>query len=157
TIWPGSACVRCWPARSPTSHPPASRRCCYRPAECRVPSAECQRGARRWALGTRSKTLMDDFDRIDAAAEYVRKRIGPPADVAVVLGSGLGAFGESLTAAVTIPYEEIPGWPASRVVGHAGKLVSGLARKRRVLALSGRVHFYEGHRLDVVTFATRVI
>ena len=100
---------------------------------------------------------MDDFDRIDAAAEYVRKRIGPPADVAVVLGSGLGAFGESLTAAVTIPYEEIPGWPASRVVGHAGKLVSGLARKRRVLALSGRVHFYEGHRLDVVTFATRVI
>jgi purine-nucleoside phosphorylase len=100
---------------------------------------------------------MDDFDRIDAAAQYLRKRIGASADVAVVLGSGLGAFAESLTDAVTIPYEDIPGWPSSRVIGHAGKLVSGLARGRRVLALSGRVHFYEGHRLDVVTFATRVV
>jgi purine-nucleoside phosphorylase len=100
---------------------------------------------------------MSDFDRIEVAAEYVRTRVGAAAGVAVVLGSGLGAFAESLTEAVTMPYEEIPGWPASRMVGHAGKLVSGRARGRRVLALSGRVHFYEGRRLEVVTFATRVI
>jgi purine-nucleoside phosphorylase len=100
---------------------------------------------------------MNEFDRVEAAAEYLRKRIGAPADVAVVLGSGLGAFGESLSDAVILPYEQIPGWPASRVIGHAGKLVSGLAKGRRVLALSGRVHFYEGHSLEVVTFATRVI
>jgi len=74
-----------------------------------------------------------------------------------VLGSGLGAFGGSLGGGVTIPYGRIPHWPASRVVGHAGQLVAGAARGHRVLALSGRVHLYEGHDLATVTFATRVL
>jgi purine-nucleoside phosphorylase len=62
-----------------------------------------------------------------------------------------------LTGATAISYADIPGWPASRVVGHAGKLVVGTAAGRRLLALSGRVHLYEGHHPDVVTFAVRVL
>jgi purine-nucleoside phosphorylase len=97
------------------------------------------------------------LDRVELAADVVRERVGAVPDVAVVLGSGLGAFAESLSDAVTVPYDGIPGWPAPRVVGHAGELVAGRARNRRVLALSGRVHFYEGHSLDLVTFSVRVL
>ena len=97
------------------------------------------------------------FDRIVAAADAVRSRVGPVPDVAVVLGSGLGSFVESLAEAEAVPYDAIPHWPPSRVVGHAGTLVAGKARGRRVLALSGRVHFYEGHDLSTVTFGVRVL
>lgn len=100
---------------------------------------------------------MHYFDRVDAAAKSLRARLGAVPDVAVVLGSGLGAFADGLSGLSTVPYADIPGWPASRVIGHAGKLVSGSCHGRPVLALSGRVHFYEGHGLDVVTFATRVL
>ena len=97
------------------------------------------------------------FERTQEAAAFLRQRLPATPDVAIVLGSGLGAFGESLTDAVTLPYGEIPHWPASKVIGHAGKLVAGLAKGKRVLALSGRAHFYEGHDLGTVTFAARVL
>ncbi len=100
---------------------------------------------------------MSEFDRVEAAADVVRRRIGPPPQIAIVLGSGLGAFAERLTDGASLPYGDIPGWPASRMVGHAGRLVAGTAAGRRVLALSGRAHFYEGHPLDVVTFPVRVL
>ncbi len=54
---------------------------------------------------------------------------------------------------MVIPYGDIPHWPASKVIGHAGKLVVGKCRGHRVLALSGRAHFYEGHSMATVTFA----
>jgi purine-nucleoside phosphorylase len=97
------------------------------------------------------------FDRVEEAASFLRGRIGDPPRIAIVLGSGLGAFADSLKGATTVPYAEIPHWPASRVIGHAGKLVAGAAAGKQVLALSGRVHFYEGHDLRTVTFATRVL
>ncbi|HEX5215555.1 MAG TPA: purine-nucleoside phosphorylase [Vicinamibacterales bacterium] len=97
------------------------------------------------------------FDRVDEAAAFLRGKLGNIPEIAVVLGSGLGAFAASLEDAVTLRYELIPHWPASRVIGHAGTLVSGTAVKRRVLALSGRAHFYEGHQLATATFATRVL
>jgi purine-nucleoside phosphorylase len=97
------------------------------------------------------------FDRVHEAAEFLEKRLGKVPDVAVVLGSGLGAFGDALAESTVVPYGEIPNWPASRVVGHAGKLVAGISGRRRVLALSGRCHFYEGHDLGTVTFAIRVL
>ena len=100
---------------------------------------------------------MDYVDQIDQAAAFLRVRVDPPPDVAIVLGSGLGAFADSLGHSTTIPYGEIPGWPESRVIGHAGKLVAGLAKGRRVLALSGRVHFYEGYSLEQVVFPVRVL
>jgi purine-nucleoside phosphorylase len=97
------------------------------------------------------------FDQIDEAADALERRIGKVPTIAVVLGSGLGAFGESLDDAIAIPYEQIPNWPSARVVGHAGKLVAGTCRGRLVLALSGRAHFYEGHSMATVTFAARVL
>jgi purine-nucleoside phosphorylase len=98
------------------------------------------------------------FDRIEQAAESVRSRIGDaPPDAAIVLGSGLGEFASALRDAVTYAYTDIPHWPASAVVGHAGQLVVGTIRGRRVAALSGRAHFYEGHDLRTVTFPTRVL
>jgi purine-nucleoside phosphorylase len=77
--------------------------------------------------------------------------------VAVVLGSGLGDFADGMAESFTIPYGDIPHWPASRVIGHPGKLVGGSVKGRRVIALAGRVHAYEGHDLKTVTFAMRVM
>jgi purine-nucleoside phosphorylase len=98
-----------------------------------------------------------EFDRIDEAAQAVKARCGDVPDVAVVLGSGLGAFADSLDDAVIAPYDELPHWPQSRVVGHAGRLVVGHAAGKRIAALSGRVHLYEGHPMATVVFAVRVM
>jgi purine-nucleoside phosphorylase len=97
------------------------------------------------------------FEQVEAAAAAVRTRCGPPPDTAIVLGSGLGDFADTLRDAIATPYGELPHWPASRVVGHAGRLVIGNAAGRRIAALAGRVHFYEGHDLATVVFATRVM
>ena len=104
-----------------------------------------------------SGTTKPYFDRVDEAATALTTRIGDPPRIAIVLGSGLGAFADSLGTPTSVPYGEIPHWPASRVVGHAGKLVAGMAAGKPVLALSGRVHFYEGHDMQTLTFATRVL
>jgi purine-nucleoside phosphorylase len=98
-----------------------------------------------------------EFDKAVEAAEFLRGRGFGGADVAVVLGSGLGAFAGSLAESFELPYAEIPHWPASAVVGHAGRLVGGVVSRRHVLALSGRVHFYEGYPLTTVTFPMRVL
>ena len=100
---------------------------------------------------------MSAFDKAAEAADWLRQRQCGDMDVAVVLGSGLGDFADHLGGSFTIPYGDIPHWPASRVIGHAGKLVGGTVAGRRVLALSGRVHHYEGHDMQTVTFAMRVM
>jgi purine-nucleoside phosphorylase len=99
-----------------------------------------------------------EFERIDEAAAAVRQRCGDDVpDVAIVLGSGLGGFADSLDEPASVPYDELPHWPQSRVVGHAGRLVVGYSAGKRVAALSGRVHLYEGHPMATVVFATRVM
>jgi purine-nucleoside phosphorylase len=101
------------------------------------------------------------YERVSEAAASLRGRIGQVPDVAVVLGSGLGDFASGLQDKTTIPYADIPHWPASAVVGHAGTLVVGTIRGRvagrRVAALAGRAHVYEGHSLQTAAFATRVL
>jgi purine-nucleoside phosphorylase len=97
------------------------------------------------------------FDEIERAAAWIRERAGGAPEIAVVLGSGLGAFIEKLEGGWTAPYTDIPGWPGTAVVGHAGQLGVGTIAGRRVAVLSGRVHIYEGHDLDRVAFATRVM
>ena len=97
------------------------------------------------------------YDAVAEAAKTVQDRIGDVPDVAVVLGSGLGAFAGSLADATVVPYSIIPHWPAAKVVGHAGEVVAGTIEGRRVLALSGRAHVYEGHAMAVATFAVRVL
>ncbi len=97
------------------------------------------------------------FDQVDAAAQFIRAKAATRPDVAVVLGSGLGAFASSVAGAVSVPYAEIPRWPVATVLGHEGRLALGTVAGRRVVALSGRSHYYEGHGLHAVTFATRVV
>jgi purine-nucleoside phosphorylase len=106
------------------------------------------------AASSDARVVLED---IDAAAAFVRNRLGDVPDVALILGSGLGTFATTLIDAVSVPYGDIPHWPGTSVVGHAGLLVSGHVGDRRVLALSGRAHAYEGHSLRTVTFATRVL
>jgi purine-nucleoside phosphorylase len=101
--------------------------------------------------------MKDQYALVEAAADALRPRIGTDPEVAIVLGSGLGAFTASLSDAVEIPYSEIPNWPAAAVVGHAGTLAVGMLAGRRVAALSGRAHYYEGHTLQTAAFATRVM
>jgi purine-nucleoside phosphorylase len=97
------------------------------------------------------------YSAVRQAADFLTPRIGGAPDVAIVLGSGLGDFASALVDATAIPYAGIPHWPASAVIGHAGTLVVGTLAGRRVAALSGRAHYYEGHSLQVATFATRVM
>ncbi|MEO8026068.1 MAG: purine-nucleoside phosphorylase [Bryobacteraceae bacterium] len=95
--------------------------------------------------------------RIEEAVEFLSSRIPAKPTVGVVLGSGLGAFADTLSNRTEIPYAEIPGWPRSTAVGHAGKLVIGESGGITVAALSGRVHFYEGYTPQQVVFGVRVL
>jgi purine-nucleoside phosphorylase len=97
------------------------------------------------------------FDAVQQTAAWLRERGAGGASVAIVLGSGLGDFADSFKGASSIPYADIPNWPGTTVVGHAGRLVVAEHRGRAVIALSGRAHYYEGHPLTTVTFATRVM
>lgn len=97
------------------------------------------------------------YEQVAAAADFIRGRSSVVPAIGVVLGSGLGDFASTLSKAVSIPYEKIPHWPAAKVVGHDGRLVMGESAGRHVAVLAGRAHFYEGHDLRTVTFATRVL
>lgn len=97
------------------------------------------------------------FDRAGEAASVIQARLGSVPEVAVVLGTGLGGFAESLTDTTAMPYADIPHWPVSGVVGHAGRLVAGRVGSTPVLTLSGRVHLYEGHNVQTATFGIRVL
>ncbi len=98
------------------------------------------------------------YDRVREAADVVRSRLSGVPEIGVVLGSGLGDFAKTLRDGVSIPYDEIPNMPASKVIGHEGVLVAGkVTSGREIIALSGRAHFYEGHPMQTVTFAVRML
>jgi purine-nucleoside phosphorylase len=97
------------------------------------------------------------FDRAQHAAEQILSRAKTQPAIAVVLGSGLGAFADELTDATAIAYKEIHGFSQATVEGHAGKLVIGKAGNVPIAAMQGRFHFYEGYSLDDVTFPSRVL
>ena len=92
---------------------------------------------------------------IENAAEFVRSQTAARPKIGVVLGSGLGAFADSLTQAVRIPYSAIPGFPEATAVGHAGQLVVGTlganGKGTEVVVMSGRFHLYEGYSAREVT------
>ncbi|MCA1631934.1 MAG: purine-nucleoside phosphorylase [Acidobacteria bacterium] len=97
------------------------------------------------------------YERAEHAARTVRARAGADAHVALVLGSGLGAFADDLEDAVAIPFAEVPGFARSTVEGHAGRLAVGGVGGARVAVMQGRFHFYEGYTLEEVTFPVRVL
>jgi purine-nucleoside phosphorylase len=96
-------------------------------------------------------------DTIAEAVRFLKERTTLRPRVAVVLGSGLGAFADELAERTEIPYAEIPGWPCSTAIGHAGKLAFGKLGALDVAAMAGRVHLYEGYTPAQVTFGVRVL
>src|SRR6185436_143047 len=95
------------------------------------------------------------YERAEHATRVIRSRISVEPRIAVVLGSGLGSFADDFEESVGIPYEEIPGFVRSTAQGHAGRLVIGKIESVPVLAMQGRVHYYEGYSLEEVTFPIR--
>jgi len=97
------------------------------------------------------------YERAAHAARVIRARWAEEARVALVLGSGLGAFADDLTDAVALDYAEIPGFARSTVEGHAGRLVCGKVEGVPLVAMQGRFHYYEGYEWEDVTFPVRVL
>ena len=95
------------------------------------------------------------YERAEHATRVIRSRISVEPRIALVLGSGLGGFADEFEEAVAIPYEDIPGFVRSTAQGHAGRLVVGKIDSVPVLAMQGRVHYYEGYSLEEVTFPVR--
>ena len=95
------------------------------------------------------------YERAEHANRIIRSRTTVEPRIAVVLGSGLGGFADDFDEAVAIPYEDIPGFVRSTAQGHAGRLVIGKVDSVPVLAMQGRVHYYEGYSLEEVTFPVR--
>ena len=93
----------------------------------------------------------------DDTVAFLKQRLPAPPSLAIVLGSGLGGFADEVCDRIEIPYAEIPGWPQSTAVGHAGKLVYGTIGGVIIVALSGRAHLYEGYSPALVTFGVRVL
>jgi purine-nucleoside phosphorylase len=97
-----------------------------------------------------------EFAQADAAARYVLKKTKLRPKIALVLGSGLGAFADEFAAATRIPYGKIPKFPTSTAIGHAGQLVLGIVEGIAVVGMQGRVHLYEGYSVQDVAFSVRV-
>jgi purine-nucleoside phosphorylase len=97
------------------------------------------------------------FDEVQAAAAAIRKRTTLKPEAAIILGTGLGGLATEMKIEMEIPYGEIPGFPLSTVETHAGRLLLGTLGGRKVVAMQGRFHRYEGYSLRQVTFPVRVL
>lgn len=95
---------------------------------------------------------------IDAAVTYLQSRVAGPAPVAgIILGSGLGTLADKIETTDVIPYSEIPGFPVSTAMGHKGNFIFGSIGGKRVVAMQGRNHYYEGYPMEKVTMGVRVM
>ncbi|MBR1927389.1 MAG: purine-nucleoside phosphorylase [Bacteroidales bacterium] len=96
--------------------------------------------------------------RIHQAADYLREQIGDRQPVVgIILGSGLARLADSVKDPVVIPYKNIPGFPVSTATGHKGNFLAGEIAGKQVLMMQGRIHYYEGYPMDMVTLPTRVM
>lgn len=95
--------------------------------------------------------------KIDEAVAFIRRVYETAPTVGIVLGSGLGSFTEEMDIEMEIPYGEIPHFPVSTVEGHSGKLIFGELGGKKVVAMAGRFHYYEGYTTDEVVFPIRVM
>lgn len=97
------------------------------------------------------------MERVQSAVTAVRRKADFHPEIGIVLGTGLGALARALKVEAEVPYRELPGFPVSTVESHAGKLLFGTLAGRRVAALQGRVHAYEGYSLPEVVFPVRML
>ncbi len=97
------------------------------------------------------------WEQVQETVSYIKEKIGFTPEYGVILGSGLGSFTDDIEVECTLPYSEIPNFPVSTVQGHKGALVFGTIGTKRVVAMQGRFHFYEGYDMKQVTFPVRVM
>ena len=97
------------------------------------------------------------IESIDRVVHNIQSRIKYQLNIGLILGTGLGGLAESIQNATSIPYCELPDWPISTVMGHSGKLVIGELEDHPILAMQGRIHFYEGYTMQQVTMPVRVM
>jgi len=96
------------------------------------------------------------FEKITEAHGFLSAKVPDSPDVAIILGTGLGALAERIESPMRIPYKEIPHFPVSTVESHKGELVAGKLRGKSVIAMSGRFHYYEGYSSQEITFPVRI-
>ena len=101
--------------------------------------------------------IMTDYEKIKAAAAYIRAHVSIRPAIGLVLGSGLGGYADTLEDAVRIPYSEIPNFPIPTIPGHSGALVFGTKGGQEVVVLQGRIHYYEGLSQREITLPIRVL
>jgi purine-nucleoside phosphorylase len=101
--------------------------------------------------------MTNTFSRAEYAAGFLLEQSSLRPKIGLVLGSGLGAFADELSDAVSVPYTQIPSFPSSTAIGHAGQMVIGKAGDVPVAAMQGRVHLYEGYSAEQVAFPVRVL
>lgn len=97
------------------------------------------------------------LEQIDGIVRVIRSRTTYQPRVGMILGSGLGSLAANVEAASILPYNELPGWPVSTVLGHQGHLVTGMLEGQVVTVMQGRVHYYEGYSMAQVTLPVRVM
>lgn len=97
------------------------------------------------------------WEQVQETVNYIKAKTNFIPEYGVILGSGLGGFTNDITIEFTLPYNEIPNFPVSTVEGHKGALVFGTIEGKKVVAMQGRFHFYEGYDMKQVTFPVRVM
>jgi purine-nucleoside phosphorylase len=97
------------------------------------------------------------WEQVQQTVQYIKEKTNFTPEYGIILGSGLGGFTNDITITHTLPYHEIPNFPVSTVQGHKGALVFGTIGDKRVVAMQGRFHFYEGYTMKEVTFPVRVL
>ena len=97
------------------------------------------------------------WEQVQETINYIKEKTGFTPEYGVILGSGLGSFTDDIQIEFTLPYIEIPNFPVSTVQGHKGALVFGTIGGKKVVAMQGRFHFYEGYDMKQVTFPVRVM
>lgn len=97
------------------------------------------------------------WEKVQETVSYIKEKTNFTPEYGVILGSGLGGFTNDISIEYTLPYEEIPNFPVSTVQGHKGALVFGTVGGKKVMAMQGRFHYYEGYSMKEVTFPVRVM
>ncbi|RKZ11478.1 purine-nucleoside phosphorylase [bacterium] len=97
------------------------------------------------------------WDRIEESTAFIRSRTDFEPEIGLILGTGLGELGEKIEAVCTIPYGDVPHFVESTATSHDGQLVLGTLGGRRIVAMQGRVHFYEGYSMEEITLPVRVM
>ena len=100
---------------------------------------------------------MELANLIQAAADHIRPHLSESPTIGLILGSGLGDFADTLENRITVPFSQLPGFPQTTVEGHTGAFVFGSCAGKSVVALQGRLHYYEGHSQQTLTVPVRVM